>query len=57
MKGKHGDGFIALCGAVYDWSDQRNAQQEDCTECKKIQDAQKSKPVYPNKRKQWKKSK
>ena len=22
MKGKHGDGFIALCGAVYDWSDQ-----------------------------------
>ena len=23
MKGKHGDGFIALCGAVYDWSDQR----------------------------------
>ena len=36
MKGKHGDGFIALCGAVYDWSDQQNAHQEDCTECKKI---------------------
>ena len=36
MKGKHGDGFIALCGAVYDWSDQLNAHQEDCTECKKI---------------------
>ena len=26
-------------------------------DCTKIRDAQKSKPVYPNKRKQWKKSK
>ena len=52
MKGKHGDGFITLCGAVYDWSDQRNTHQEDSTECKKIRDVQKSKPVYPNKRKQ-----
>ena len=57
MKGKHGDGLIALCGAVYDWSDQRNAHQEDCTDCKKIKDAQNSRPVYPMKQKQWKKNK
>ena len=57
MKGKHGDGFIALCGAVYDWSDQRNAHQADCKDCRRKREELKARPAYPNKRKQWKKSK
>ena len=53
MKGKHGEGFIALCGAEMHEMHTRKITQS----VKKIQDAQKSKLVYPNKRKQWKKVK
>ena len=56
IRGKHGDGFISLCGASFDWSDDRNDHQQDCTECSARKDKLQNKPEFPGKRKQWKRS-
>ena len=56
MKGKHGDGFIALCGAVHDWGDGRSAHQKECDECKEIRYAMEHKIPFPEPRKQWRRS-
>ena len=55
-KGKHGEGYIALCGTVYDWGDGRNDRQTDCLECKAIRDKKESLPEKPVKKRQWKSS-
>ena len=52
MKGAHGDGFIALCGVSFDWSDPRNEHQKDCDECIKIKELKDCLPVNPVKGKQ-----
>ena len=49
-KGKHGEGHIALCGAVYDWSDGRNNHQMDCDDCKALQEQKNSLPEKPGKK-------
>ena len=56
MKGAHGDGFIALCGASFDWSNPRNEHQKDCDEYIKIKELKDCLPVNLVKGKQWKKS-
>ena len=56
IAGKHGDGFIALCGVSFDWSDDRNEHQQRCDEHIEIKDKMHNNPVFPEKRKQQKKS-
>ena len=56
-KGKHGEGYITLCGAAFDWSDGCNEHQKgDCVECDAALKKMQSKPEYPQKRKHWKNS-
>ena len=55
IRGKNGDGFISLCGASFDWSDDRNDHQQDCTECSARKDKLQNKPEFLGKRKQWEK--
>ena len=56
IKGAHGDGFISLCGANFDWSDTQNEHQKDCDDCMIIKELKEALPVNPVKGKQWKKS-
>ena len=53
-KGAHGEGFISLCGAAFDWSDSRNEHQGECFECGVKKKEKLNQPKYPYKRKQWK---
>ena len=55
-KGVHGEGFISLCGAAFDWSDSRNEHQGECFECRVKKKEKLNRPKYPYKWKQWKKS-
>ena len=55
-KGTHGDGYISLCGASFDWSDSRNDHQNDCTECSERKEEKFHLPKSLKPLKQWKKS-
>ena len=55
-KGTHGEGYISLCGASFDWSDSRNDHQKECTECAERKEEKFHLPKSSKPLKQWKKS-
>ena len=48
-QGKHGNGYIAPCGAVKKWPTERKKHIKDCDECKEIIEKRQSKPENPRK--------
>ena len=56
IKGAHGEDFIPLCGASFDWSNPRNEHQKECNDCIKMKKLKESLPVNTVIGKKWKKS-
>ena len=48
-QGKHGNGFIALCGYVCKWPDERREHQKECRECRNEKDKKLNKAENPRK--------
>ena len=48
-QGKHGNGYIAPCGAVKKWPTERKKHIKDCDDCKAIIEKRQSKPENPRK--------
>ena len=48
-QGKHGNGFIALCGYVCKWPDERHEHQKECRECRAEKDKKLNKAENPRK--------
>ena len=46
-QGKHGNGFIALCGSVCKWPDERREHQKECRECRNEKDKKLNKAENP----------
>ena len=47
QQGKHGNGYIAPCGAVKKWPTEQKKHIKDCDECKEILEKRQSKPANP----------
>ena len=48
-QGKHGNGFIAHCGYVFKWPDERREHQKECRECRNEKDKKLNKAENPRK--------
>ena len=46
-QGKHGNGFIALCGYVCKWPDERHEHQKECRKCRDEKDKKLNKAENP----------